>query len=362
MRSNCLSLCCAFVAALSVVYATPLWADGDVIETDDMEALEASKPFSVVFNDENKLYGVEFGPGNTFFAIEGEWMLYYIAGRPGPDGLPRDDGYVGDGESLRKARFKGMHDLAILPDGKTIFIADTFNNRVRIVDLIAGTIDTLVGGSQAGFADGPLETAMINQPFTVTLDEEGKHLLIADLKNLRVREVVLEAKTIRTVAGNGKRGRAIEGALATETPLISPRAAIYGRDGSIYIASREGNAVRRIGDDGTIRTVVNSSGKKGYGGDGGPAIDALLSGPKHLSLDPNGDIVIADDQNHCVRLYRLSDQTIHLLAGMPQQPGNTYGEGRLDTQLQRPHGARYDKLGRLWVCDSWNNQLIRFDK
>jgi DNA-binding beta-propeller fold protein YncE len=330
--------------------------------SDEMEAFKASKPFSVVFDDENTLFGVEFGPDNTFFKIEDEWNLIYVAGWPGPEGLPREDGYVGDGESMRNARFKGMHDLAISPDGQTVFIADTFNNRVRVIDRTAEVIDTLVGGSDTGFADGPLETAMINQPFTVTLDDEGKRLLIADLKNLRVREVDLEAETIRTVAGNGKRGRAIEGAVATETPLISPRAAIYGRDGAIYIASREGNAVRRIGDDGTIRTVVNSSGKKGYGGDGGPAIDALLSGPKHLSLDPNGDIVIADDQNHCVRLYRLADQTIHLLAGMPEQAGKKYGNGRLDTQLQRPHGARYDKLGRLWVCDSWNNQLIRFDK
>lgn len=351
----------AIVAAGGFSLATPAIAQVESFVSDEMEAFDASKPFSVVFDDENVLFGVEFGSGNSFFTIEDDRKLIYVGGRPGPDGLPRDDGYVGDGESLRNSRFKGMHDLTISPEGKTVFIADTFNNRVRIVDLNAGMIDTLVGGSEAGFADGPLDQAKINQPFTVTLDSAGEHLLIADLKNLRIREVDLKAKVIRTIAGNGKRGRAIEGALATETPLISPRAAIYGRDGSIYIASREGNALRHIGHDGRIRTVVNSSGEKGYRGDGTAAIDALLAGPKHLSLDPNGDIVIADDQNHCVRLYRVADQTVHLLAGVPEQAGAKFGQGRLDTHLQRPHGARYDKRGNLWVCDSWNDRLIRFD-
>ncbi|MEM0968387.1 MAG: hypothetical protein AAGJ31_03470, partial [Verrucomicrobiota bacterium] len=90
--------------------------------------------------------------------------------------------------------------------------------------------------------------------------------------------------------------------------------------------------------------------------------EAKLHGPKHLSLHPEGDIVIVDDVNHCVRLYKVEDGTIHLLAGCPEKPGSSIGAGRLDTEFNRPHGARYDAEGRLWVCDSFNDRLLRFSK
>jgi hypothetical protein len=107
-------------------------------------------------------------------------------------------------------------------------------------------------------------------------------------------------------------------------------------------------------------TVVNAQGVKGYGGGGGPGRDARLNGPKHLSLDPSGNVVIASDQNHCIRLYRVQEQTIHLLAGEPETAGDHVGKGPLDTELNRPHGARYDAQGRLWICDSWNHRVLCF--
>lgn len=332
---------------------SPTQADVTVIEG-------VHQPFSLVFPSETLAYGVEFQEGNRVFKLE-DGELTFLSGTLSETNKGMGDIAAGDGGPTKDAIYNGMHDLA-LGDGM-LFLADTFNNRIRSLDLKTMTVDTFAGkGGKGGFKDGPIDVAEFKDPYTVTISPDGKKLLIGDLPNRRVREINLETREVRTVAGNRKRGVPEDGALAVEAPLVSPRAAIYGLDGSVYIASREGNALRHVDLQGRIHTLVNKSGKKGYSEDGGPGIDGMLNGPKHLSLDPNGDIVIADDQNACVRLYKIQEGTLHLLAGIPNKPGQKVGDGPLDTQLNRPHGTRYDPQGRLWVCDSWNNRILCFEK
>lgn len=323
---------------------------------------QVRQPFSVVFDEQNVLFGVEYSKGNRVFSIRQNAFRVLSGKVPANGKRAATDVAEGDGGPAAGGRFNGMHDLVRSHDGSRLYIADTFNNRIRVIDLASDRVETLFGGGPGEFADGPLADAQLNQPFTVDLHPSKNLLLIADLRNYRVREVDLDSGLVRTIAGTGERGRPQDDAQATKVPLVSPRAAIYGADGSIYVASREGNAVRVIDAEGKIRTVINRSGKKGYAGDGGPGVDARLSGPKHLSLDPAGNVVIADDQNHCVRIYDVTSGKIDLLAGIPGSAGTAIGDGRLDTQLQRPHGARYDRRGRLWVCDSWNNRLLCFEK
>ena len=70
--------------------------------------------------------------------------------------------------------------------------------------------------------------------------------------------------------------------------------------------------------------------------------------------------MIADEVNHCIRLYKPGDGTIHLLAGMPGSSGKKIGKGPLDTQLMRPHGTCYDNAGNLHVADSFNDRILKF--
>jgi len=317
------------------------------------------QPFSIVFDEAGDYYGVEYADGNRVFQVK-DGELKFISGYSGGAGSKVGDIAEGDGGQAKDGRYNGMHDLVLTSTGM-IYIADTFNHRVRSIDLETMQLETLVGNGEPKFKDGKLDSALLNGPFTIALSPDEKKLLVADLSNRRVREIDLEAGTIRTVAGNGKRGKPEDGGLAVEQPLVSPRAAIYGAEGTIYIASREGHALRHVDAEGRIHTLVNKAGTKGYSGDDGPGAEAQLNGPKHLCLDPNGDIVIADDQNQCIRLYKVKEGTIHLLAGMPGEKGDKVGEGKLDTKLNRPHGARYDAEGRLWVCDSWNNRILCFE-
>ncbi len=321
------------------------------------------QPFSLVFAEDGTAYGVEYEKGNRVFSISPAGEVRFIAGRKTPGGKGLGDVAEGDGGPMSGARFNGMHELALHPDGRRLFIADTFNHRIRLIDLEVGTVSTFAGqGGQAGFGGdgGPAEAATFNQPYTVALDASGENLLVADLGNLRVREIDLASGRISTVAGNGKKGMPKNGEPALEQPLVSPRAACYGTDGTVYIASRNGNAVREINPQGSIRTIVSQSGKAGYSGDGGPAVEATINGPKHLCLESKGNLIITDDVNHCIRLYDPKTGMIHLIAGVPQKAGTKVDNDPLKTELNRPHGARLDAQGRLWISDSMNHRVLRF--
>jgi hypothetical protein len=112
----------------------------------------------------------------------------------------------------------------------------------------------------------------------------------------------------------------------------------------------EGNAVVEI-KEGRVRTVVNASGRSGYAGDGGPAREALLAGPKYVSLDRRGRLLIADTENHCIRRYDPEKGTIATVAGVPTKAGASIGADLLATQLARPHGCCLDPAGRLVIAD-----------
>ena len=102
------------------------------------------------------------------------------------------------------------------------------------------------------------------------------------------------------------------------------RAACQAHDGTIYLALREGDAAVEV-KKGVVRTVVNASGKSGYSGDGSPARDALLAGPRYVSLDRRGRLLIADAENHCIRRYDPESGRIELVAGTPPRMGAAIG-------------------------------------
>src|SRR6185503_10077762 len=120
-------------------------------------------------------------------------------------------------------------------------------------------------------------------PYCIALDFSGTKLYVADLHCIHA--IDLKTGQSKIIAGNGQKGPPPDGAMATEAPLVDPRAVAPDREGNVYILERSGHALRVVGQDGKIRTVVNASGKPGAGGDGGNALQAALNGPKHLCVD-----------------------------------------------------------------------------
>ena len=329
-----------------------------------------NEPFAVAFDAAGRLYGVEYSRGNRLFRIaqpgQPQSTLKVAAGGPEIEfvagvfhtSTPKQAFPPDTATAAKDVRFHGLHDVAIAPDG-TVFVADTFNHRIRAFDPQSGIVRVVAGTGLPGFAGdgGPAVAAQFNQAYCGTLLPDGAAMLVADIGNSRLRRIDLLAGTVETIVGNGQRGRPVDGAKALETPLAGPRAACQAKDGTIYLALREGNALVEI-KQGVVRTVVNAAGKGGYGGDGGPGRDAFLAGPKYVAFDLEGRVLIADTETHCIRRYDPDTGTIELVAGMPPRGGATVGADLLSTQLLRPHGCCLDPLGRLVIADSDNDRII----
>jgi DNA-binding beta-propeller fold protein YncE len=328
-------------------------------------AEKVNEPFAIDFDAWGVLYGVEFTRGNRVFRStqpiakwkgESELPVDFMAGgfrvtRGGqPDPLDLD--------ANAPVRFHGMHDLAVSPDGR-IFLADTFHHCLRAISARQCHVSVIAGNGTAGFSGdgGPAAEAVFNEPYCGSLSPDGTKLLVADIRNHRLRVIDLTTQTVSTIAGNGERGTPIDGAVATESPLAGPRAACMADDGTVYLVLREGNALVAI-RDGRLQTVVNAAGSRGYSGDGGPGRDAQLSGPKYVCMDRSGGVLIVDTENHCVRRYDPGTEQIDLVAGVPPKAGAAVGEGWRQTELRRPHGARIAPDGRLVIADSDNDRVL----
>ena len=332
------------LATLLIVAAPAAAADKLVPLADNLKA-----PFGMDFLD-GQLVVTEFG-GHRVVRIDSAGKVTPLAGS-GKKGFA--DG-VGD-----KAEFNAPHNLAVGPDG-TIYVADTSNHRVRKLDPKTGAVTTIAGGERGYAGDGgPAKDARFSEAYHVALDGGGKNLFVCDLGNRRIRKIELATGTITTVAGNGKRGAPADGSVATEAPLVDPRVVTVDKGGRVWILERSGNALRVV-ENGTIRTVAGT-GEKGFAGDGGPAIKAKLDGPKYLWIDPAGDVLIADTNNHCIRKYAVKDGTITRVAGTGKKGTGEPGGSALEVALNEPHGVAIGPDRTLYIADSMNGRILKSGK
>lgn len=262
--------------------------------------------------------------------------------------------YAGDGGPATDGSLNMPHEIQFDSRGN-LYMAERDNHVVRKVDAKTHIISTLAGTGVAGFSGdgGPAAKAQLRQPHSIAVDPSG-HLLICDIGNLRIRRVNLSTGTIETFAGTGERQPTPDGAPLTGTPLNGPRTIAFDRDGSLYLALREGNAIVRI--DPKTRTIhhVAGTGEAGYTGDGGPARSAKLGGPKGLAYSP-GQLYVADTENHVIRRIDLKTGIITTVLGTGTKGDGPEPEPR-QCKLLRPHGVFVDR-GVLYVADSENHRI-----
>ncbi|WP_461782362.1 NHL domain-containing protein [Prosthecobacter sp.] len=344
-RLLCASLIVPFIAHADQIVLVA----GGTQDAVDIPATEArlKEPFGTEFDSGGHMWIVEMVSGNRLLQVDGGGVIQHVAGQPTP-------GDSGDGGQAIRAQFNGPHNLAILPDGK-VLIGDTWNGRVRVVDVKARIVSTLEGWqAPAGKAKG-------SGPYCITLNFDGTKLYIADLR--QVHELDLATHQSKVIAGNGKKGKPEDGALAADAPLVDPRAVAPDRLGNVYILERGGNALRVVDQEGRIRTVVNASGKQGGTGDGGPALEATMSGPKHLCVDKDNSVLIADAESHLVRRYVPTTGKIERIAGTGKSGSAGVGGDPKQCQLARPHGVTiHPESGHLYITDSYNNRVLKIVK
>jgi len=307
-------------------------------------------PFGVDFDSEGNLYVVEM-TGQRVRRLDRKGMLAVVAGT-GEKGSQ-------DGTGL-SAQFNGIHNLAI--QGDEILLADTWNNCVRVFKPSSGNVRRVVGTGEKGFAgDTGLATqARFGGIYCVSIGLDGQWYL-ADLDNSRIRAVNPKTGLVRTVAGNGTKGVPMDGAKATEAPLNDPRAVIADALGRVYILERSGHSLRLVETNGTIRTLVGT-GQKGNTGDDDDARLATMNGPKHLCFDREGDVLIADTENHVIRKYLTREGKIVRIAGTGKKGNKGLGGPPLEAELNQPHGVYIHKDGTLYISDSSNHRVLKIAK
>ena len=259
-------------------------------------------------------------------------------------------GYAGDGGRATAGSLNMPHEIAFDSRGH-LYIAERDNHVVRKVDGATGVMSTLAGTGAAGFSGdgGPASQAQLRQPHSIALDRDGR-LLICDVGNHRIRAVNLSSATIETIGGTGERLATPDGAALKGAALNGPRTIVVDRDGSIYLALREGNAIYRIAPETRTLHHLAGTGEQGYSGDGGPARLARLAGPKGLALSGRS-LYLADTENHAIRRIDLDRGTIFTVLGTGAR-GDGPEADPLQCKLSRPHGLYADPSGTLYVTDS----------
>ena len=181
-----------------------------------------------------------------------------------------------------------------------IFIADSFNRRVVKVTA-AGTLTVVAGNGSFGDSGdgGAAIAAQLSYPNGVALDQAG-NLYIADLLAGRIRKVDINSGIISTVAGNGTAGFSGDGGLAINAQFNAPFKVAVDQNGNLFIADSQNHRIRKVGADGKISTYAGN-GVFGYGGDGGAATSSLLNYPIGVTTDSKGNLYIADSRNHRIR-------------------------------------------------------------
>lgn len=271
-------------------------------------------------------------------------------------------GYSGDGGTATDAMLNEPYGIELDAEAN-LFIVDRLNYCIRRVDAKSGTITTIAGtGGKLGFTGdgGPATQALLREPNGLCLDGKGK-LYIADVADQRVRVVNLSSGMIDTLAGTGKKESSGDGGPFKQATFAGPRAVAYGPDGHLYVVEREGNCVRRIDFKTGMITRYAGTGRKGFTGDGSKATDATFDGPKEIDIDRDGHVFIVDTENEAIRRIDGKSGIITTVAGKGRTKMPGLGDGGLATAatLGRPHGVAIGPDGAIYIGDTNSHRIRR---
>lgn len=259
--------------------------------------------------------------------------------------------FAGDGGPARSAHVFNPFDVAIDSAG-AVYFSEWSMHRVRRIDPRTGIINTVAGSGETAYSgDNGLATATaVPHPFGIAIDASG-NLFIADASIHRIFRVDATTGIIKNVAGNGSRGSAGDGSPATGAQLNQPQYVAVDTAGAIYISDTGNNRIRRLDPRTGIITTIAGTGVAGFSGDNGPAASARLSSPKGITTDREGNIYIADMENHRIRKIEATSGLITTIAGTGE--AGFAGDNSLATAatLWNPEGLCMDADGNLYIGD-----------
>jgi len=302
-----------------------------------------SDPRGIIFSD-NYLYVVDAG----FFRIkriDSKGIITTIAG----DGTYAQNGY-GDGGLAINARFYDPVAIAI-DKKKNIYIADNYDNRIRVIN-----------------SKGIIHTRYkIDSPEGLAIDKHGNLYVSSSSSQSKVYKID-SAGVITTIAGTNNYGYNGDNIPATTAELNFPVGIYVDDNDNLFIADQRNNRIRKVDTAGIITTIAGT-GTESYSGDGGKAKDAELDYPTGIIKDKNGILYISDYYNE--RIRKVDKQNIITTiagAGIGDYSNcdglwyhfGTYsgdGDSALNEYLYRPYATAIDDHGNLYISDQFNNRI-----
>lgn len=263
-------------------------------------------------------------------------------------------GFNGDGLTAKSTQINSPRGI-LVDSNQNIIFADTANCRIRKINP-SKIVSTIAGTGTCGFSGdhGMATAAMLSFPNGLWLDSAG-NLYIADTFNQRIR-VVNSLGVINTVAGNGSAGFSGDGGPATSASLNYPRHAIPDSAGNLYIADQQNHRVRRVDTGGTI-TTIGGNGETGCKGDGGQAINAHLGFPTRLLIF-NGGLYISNGGCGRVRVINLASGVINTAVGTTFGFDGNGHDALTGTQLNGGVGLLLNSTSTaMLIVDNGNDQL-----
>jgi sugar lactone lactonase YvrE len=206
------------------------------------------------------------------------------------------DGF--DNGPLLDSSFRQPDEIIIASDG-TIYLADALNNSIRRIR--NGIVDTVAGNGVPGFADGDAAKARFNTPTSIALSLDENFLFVADTNNHRIRIINLSSGIVETYAGNG--ARAVVDGPPGEASFDQPIGLAVDTDGRVYVSEVGGNVIRSIDTSGNVSTLAGGGSSKFRDG---PGVEAKFDNPRGIAIDRQRRILyVADYENFRIRSIQL---------------------------------------------------------
>lgn len=245
--------------------------------------------------------GLALGVNGTIYVAGGFNNLIQTVSREGKISRFAGTGFTGGSDRERlEATFNVPADVAIKRTDLTLYVADAFNNKIRVVHP-DGNVYTLAGSRFRGYRNGSGQEALFYRPVGVALNTEETELYIADLLNHRIRKIDLINGLVSNFAGNGEAG--FKDGPVAEASFNEPFGITIDKHGTVYVADSGNNRIRMIKND-EVSTIAGT-GMAGF--KDGTGSEAQFNDPYHLVINRNGGsiIYVADRKNNRIRRIKI---------------------------------------------------------
>ena len=316
-------------------------------------------PTLVLIDPEGYAVWMDSGEGHREFLDRAVAKVLEIHKEKGTLGKPMT--FKRERETFKSGVLEFPGKVLADPKAGRLFIADTNHHRVLVADP-DGKVSDVIGDGKIGRKDGPYAAAMFHQPYGMALSPDGKTLYVADSENHAVRAVDLEAKTVTTIAGTGQQtyernpqGPGKQTALSTpwDLTLVGPRLYIaMAGTHQIWVMDLAKDEVTLHAGTGRESAIDN------------PHQGATFSQPSGLALSADGSkMYVADSESSTIRVV---DTDPNGRTGSVAGSNDLFGFGLKDgvgggALFQHPLGVAVYGPDTLFVADSFNNVIRKID-